>query len=261
MRLMCIICNPALSSAFRNLSFKSRRQFLGGAAAATAGAFFAEAVGPALADGSVNEVIERGLGESAATIFVAQKIITMDRANPTATPVAVAGVDIVAVGSLDEVKAALGSRPYRIDETFAGKIVTPGFIDQHLHPILGALTLAVAVIAPEDWKLPNKLYAAAATPDAYRVRLKAAEASLTDPKEWLISWGYHPLWHGKLSRGDLNAISTTRPIAVWHASCSLPARQCVHVGSGQGFATDPPVAAFDLLDHAPGDAAHVFAFD
>ena len=59
MRLMCIICNPALSNAFRNLSFKSRRQFLGGAAAVSAGGFFAEAVGPALADGSVNEVIEQ----------------------------------------------------------------------------------------------------------------------------------------------------------------------------------------------------------
>jgi hypothetical protein len=46
-----------------------------------------------------------------------------------------------------------------------------------------------------------------------------------------------------------------------NASCSLPARQCVHVGSGQGFATDPPVTAFDLFDNAPGDAAHVFAFD
>jgi hypothetical protein len=55
------------------------------------------------------------------------------------------------------------------------------------------LTLAVAVIAPEDWKLPGKLYAAAVTPDTYRARLKAAEASLTDPKEWLILWGYHPL--------------------------------------------------------------------
>jgi hypothetical protein len=118
---MCIICNPALSTAFRNLSFKSRRQFLGGAAAATAGGFFAKAVGPALADGSVNDVIERGLGASAATVFVAKKIITMDPANPTATAVAVEGANIVivAVGSLEQVQAALGSRASRIDETFA----------------------------------------------------------------------------------------------------------------------------------------------
>jgi predicted amidohydrolase YtcJ len=234
-RSMCIICNQALSDAFRDISFKSRRQFLG-AAAATAGGFFAEAVGPALADGSVNDVIERGLGASAATIFVAKKIITMDPANPTATAVAVEGANIVAVGSLDQVRAALGSRVSRIDEAFADKIVTPGFIDQHLHPILGALTLAVAVIAPEDWKLPGKLYPAAVTPDAYRERLKAAEASIADPKEWLISWGYHPLWHGKLSRGDLNALSTTRPIAVWHRSCH------------EFFFNDAAIAAIDVTE-------------
>ena len=53
----------------------------------------------------------------------------------------------------------------------------PGLIDQHLHPVLGALTLAVEVIAPEDWVLPGKTYKAALTPEDYHARLKAAEAA------------------------------------------------------------------------------------
>jgi hypothetical protein len=92
---------------------QSRRQFLRVAAAATAGPFIAEPVGPALADGSVNEALETGLETSAATIFVARKIITMERDNPTATAVAVAGDKILATGSLDQVKAALAGRARR----------------------------------------------------------------------------------------------------------------------------------------------------
>lgn len=216
---MCIVCSPELANAFRALSFKSRRQFLIGAAALSTGAFVAEAVaGPAQADGAMNQTLAAGLAKPPATIFVANKIITMERDRPTATAVAVSGQTIVAVGSLDEVKAKLGTTAYRVDNTFADKVVLPGFIDQHLHPILGALTLAVEVIAPEDWVLPGRTIKAAASQDEYRARLQAAIAA-SNPKEWFFTWGYHALWHGPLSRADLNAFSTTQPIAVWQRSC------------------------------------------
>ena len=120
---MCIICNPALASAFRALTYKSRRQFLSGSASAAAGVFIAEAVGAgaALADGSLNEALENSLGSASATIFVARKIITMERDNPTAGAVAVAGDKIVSAGSFDEVRAALGERPCRMDD-FADRL-------------------------------------------------------------------------------------------------------------------------------------------
>lgn len=152
------------------------------------------------------------------TVFTAKKIITMERGNPEATAVAVSGKRIVAVGSLSEVKAALGDRPYTVDETFQSKVVLPGLIDQHLHPILGATTLATEVIAPEDWVLPDRTFKAATTPAEYVGRLKAADAAMEDKREWLFSWGYHALWHGKLDRKILDAVSPTRPIAVWQRS-------------------------------------------
>ena len=43
-------------------------------------------------------------------------------------------------------------------------------------------------------------------------------------------------------------------------SRSLAACQSVDIGGCQGLATDPPVAAFHLLDQAKGDLAHVLAF-
>ena len=115
---MCLACHPSFATALRQLSWPSRRQFLKGAGAVVGGPFIAEAVvRPARADGDVNEQITRGLeGPPAAppiTIYVADKIVTMERGNPSATAVAVAGKRIVAVGTLDEVKAALGDRPSR----------------------------------------------------------------------------------------------------------------------------------------------------
>jgi predicted amidohydrolase YtcJ len=180
----------------------------------------------ALADGSVNEQMTKALEKepaltktAPATIFVAREVITMEPGNPSGDAVVVSGKRIVAAGKLEDLKKALGDRPYTVDETFASKIVMPGFIDQHLHPILGALTLAVEVIAPEDWNLPGKSFKAANNEEEYRSRLKAAEANLKTPDEWLLTWGYHWLWHGKLDRKALDEISATRPIAVWQRSC------------------------------------------
>ena len=209
---MCIICNPALADAFRRLSYPSRRQFLRGASAVAAGPFIAEAVGPgsALADGSLNEALGNGLAggtasDTQATIYVAARIVTMEDDNPTATAVAVAGKRIVAVGSLEEVKAALGDRPYAIDETFAGKIVMPGFIDQHLHPVLGALDACDRGHRHGGLGASRTNLQGGEQPRGVSGALKAAEAKLASPTEWLLTWGYHPLWHGKLDRTTLDA--------------------------------------------------------
>jgi predicted amidohydrolase YtcJ len=210
------------------MSLPSRRSFLKGAGAISGGVFIAEAVAPqeALADGGLTDTLHDGLqGPSAATtpgpvtIYTARKIITMDRSVSKATAIAISGKRIVAVGALDKVKSALGDRPFTIDETFSSKILMPGLIDQHLHPILGALTLAVEVIATEDWVLPGKTHKAANNEAEYRGRLTAAEARLSSPDEWLLTWGYHSLWHGKISRADLDGLSATRPVAIWQRSC------------------------------------------
>lgn len=201
----CVCCdlNAALSQHI------GRRKFFavaaGAAAAGVAGA------GAASRSATVASPLE-------ITIYVAAKIITMDAARPTAEAVAVEGGRILAVGSLDEVTRALGSRRYKVDRTFADKIVTPGLIEQHLHPILSALSLNCEVIANDAWELPNRRVEAATTPAAYRKRL--ADAVRADKgTDFFFSWGYHQYWHGEISRAALDEISRTRAIAVWHRSC------------------------------------------
>lgn len=148
-------------------------------------------------------------------LFRALSVITMDPTHPTASAVLVDGDRIAAVGSFDE----LHTSDCVVDDTFAEAVLCAGFIDQHLHPVLGATTLTTDVIAIEDWTLPDQVCPAAHSQADYRQRLTLAERHQPDSDSWLFSWGYHKLWHGPLDRAVLDAISLTRPIAVWQRSC------------------------------------------
>ena len=168
---------------------------------------------------------ERAMPEPAMSVVIhtASAIVTMDERNRTATAVAVRAERIIAVGSFDDVVAALGDQPYEVDESLSDRVILPGLIDQHLHPILGASTLATEVIATEDWVLPDRTYPAAHSHDEYVARLSEAATRMGDAgdadDEWLFSWGYHQLWHGELDRVVLDSVSQTRPIGVWQRSC------------------------------------------
>ncbi|MFN9385650.1 MAG: amidohydrolase, partial [Cyanobacteriota bacterium] len=64
-------------------------------------------------------------------IYSAKEIVTLDPARPSVAAVAVAGDRILATGSLDQVRTALGPRPYRLDTSFADQVIVPGLIAQH----------------------------------------------------------------------------------------------------------------------------------
>ena len=170
------------------------------------------------AQSDVESVLAASINPDVTTVYTAKRIITMDAKNTSATAVAVRGDRIVAVGSLAEVKNALGATPYSVDGTFEGRFIMPGLIEQHLHPILGALTLSIPVIAPEPWVLPGKTWPGATNHDEYMSALRAVEHGMQDRQETLFTWGYHQYWHGIVRRQDLDSISTTRPIVVWHRS-------------------------------------------
>jgi predicted amidohydrolase YtcJ len=153
-----------------------------------------------------------------ATIYTAKEVITLDPGKPRAEAVAVAGDRILAVGSLEELKKAAGGQPFVVDDTFAKQVIVPGFIGQHDHPLLAGLTMITEIIAIEDWVLPGGTVPAAKNREEYLKRLAEANAALEDPEAVLLTWGYHQYFHGKLTRADLDAISPTRPIIVWHRS-------------------------------------------
>jgi len=156
------------------------------------------------------------------TIYTAKKFITMDPNNPEATAVAVRGKKILAVGSLEELKGISKGQKYKVNDTFKDKIITPGFIAQHLHPFLGSLSMESTIISIEDWALPTGYVKSVRDHDGYMARLKEAMAQLDasgDPNKPLFTWGYHPTFHGEVNRKELDSISSTRPIFMWHRSC------------------------------------------
>ncbi len=152
-----------------------------------------------------------------ATIYVAKDVVTMDPQNPRGNAVAVAAGRILGVGSRDEMIRLVGAAA-TVDDRFADHVIVPGLIDQHLHPVLAALTFVTQIVSIEAWELPSGTFPAARDHAEYKERLRANEASLSDPNAPLFTWGYHHYFHGEVDRTLLDGISAERPIVIWHRS-------------------------------------------
>jgi predicted amidohydrolase YtcJ len=150
-------------------------------------------------------------------IYTAREFITMDPKKPRAEAVAVRDGRFVAVGTRAEVGAAAGTGA-RLDRTFSDKVVIAGFVEQHVHPVLAALTMNTKVISIEDWDAIDGFSPAVRDEKGYRERLRNALAEHQDAKEPFVTWGYHHYFHGQLSRADLNKLAPDTPVIVWHRS-------------------------------------------
>lgn len=153
----------------------------------------------------------------AEVIFTAEKIITMDPGLPEATAVAVHSGRVVAVGNLAELQDTPALASYAIDRRFEDKVLTPGFIDPHVHPTLPAVLTQFPFLAPDDWDLPTGTFPGALSPEAFEKKLRM----LVDNHEGdqpFIAWGYHPLWHGDVYRQQLSDWFPNQPVMLWHRS-------------------------------------------
>jgi predicted amidohydrolase YtcJ len=159
--------------------------------------------------------------DAACRVLEARKILTLEPERPLATAVAIASGRIVAVGSMEEVRAALGEQPCELDATFRDRVLVPGFIDPHVHPTLAATILPIEIVSAMEWTTPRERTRAVRGRDAFLARLRELDQELRDagrPDAWLSVWGYHQPYHGALSRRDLDSVSDARPIFVWQRS-------------------------------------------
>lgn len=157
--------------------------------------------------------------ERELTVFTAKKVVTMDPDNPDATAVAVQGRRIAAVGSLESLQPWLDARSHVIDDRFRDKVLMPGLIDPHLHPILGAIQFGTTWITPDPWKLHDTVIHATRSQDEYHTRLREAIlAAQGDGKPIFITWGWSEPDHGPMNRRLLDQIEPTRPVMVWQRS-------------------------------------------
>ncbi len=156
--------------------------------------------------------------DSPLTVFLAKNILTMDTTNPEATAVAVRDGRIVATGSMQDLQPWLDAYPHEVDDTFADKVLMPGLIEPHLHPMLGAIQLRTHWITPEDWSLHDEEVSAVTTPEGFRQVLQDLLASDTKTDKLFIAWGWSEPFHGPITRADLDALAPDRPVMIWQRS-------------------------------------------
>ncbi|MDX2203320.1 MAG: amidohydrolase [Hyphomicrobiaceae bacterium] len=154
---------------------------------------------------------------SMTTIFRARRILTMNPSRPEATHVALRDGRILGAGSLDELE---GWGPYSLDDRFADKVLMPGFVEGHSHASEGAMWRFVYCGYFDRMDPGGKVWPGARSVEAVVTRLQEANAKLDAPDKALSGWGLDPIYYNnqRMTRGDLDRVSTTRPIGIIHAS-------------------------------------------
>lgn len=151
------------------------------------------------------------------TIYVAKKILTMNPNQPEVTHVAVRDGRILCAGVLSDLEPW---DTYTLDDRFSDKVLMPGFVEGHAHTMEGTLWRNTYVGWFDRRDPDGKTWAGLKSIDSVIARLKETEAQMTDPDAALSGWGLDPIYmnNQRVSRHDLDKVSTTRPIGVLHAS-------------------------------------------
>jgi predicted amidohydrolase YtcJ len=152
------------------------------------------------------------------TVFTAKKIVTMDPTQPEATAVAVRDGQILSVGSLQDLEPWLRGSKHTIDDQFKDKVLMPGLIDPHMHPMLGAIAFQTVWITPEPWSVMGQSTPATIGENAYRTALKAAFDARRSDAPIFMTWGFSADTHGELTAEVLDGISREVPILVLQRS-------------------------------------------
>ena len=148
-------------------------------------------------------------------IVIAKEVVTLDDKYPNSDAIYIKEDRIHSVGKKEDL---IGKYPdIYIDFSYEENIIVPGFIEHHIHPLLAAITMNSEVIAIEDWNISSKKTIGVRNRDDYLSRLSEVELSQDNNKP-LVSWGFHHYFHGKLTRQDLDIISSERPILIIHRS-------------------------------------------
>ena len=148
-------------------------------------------------------------------IVIAKEVVTLDDKYPNVDAIYIKEDRIHSVGKKEDL---IGKYPdIFIDFSYEENVIVPGFIEHHIHPLLAAITMNSEVIAIEDWNISSKKTIGVRNRDDYLSKLSEVELSQDNNKP-LVSWGFHHYFHGKLTRQDLDLISSERPILIIHRS-------------------------------------------
>lgn len=153
----------------------------------------------------------------ADTIYFNGTILTMEGDEPDyINAVATKGDKILQIGTLKELEEIVNDSTQLID--LEQRTMLPGFIEPHLHPLLATILIQTKIIAFNDWDLPSGNFAGVKDNISYLQKLDEAVAKHSNKEEPLITWGFHQLYHGDISRQQLDDRYGDQPIVIWQYS-------------------------------------------
>ena len=187
--------------------------------------------------------------EEELIIFRFRKVETMNPSNPEAKVVAVSGGRIVSVGSsMSEMAPWIRAAERKgmrvvVNEDFATKVAYPGFIEPHIHPLIGGTALSLPTVAfhptPNPYDENRRDIPGCKTKAEVMRRLKEEEQKLTDAGDSdsdLLVWG----WDTIAMYGDeeLNRQASRAPIAF---SSAVPSNAALLFLLFAGFGSSEPI--------------------
>lgn len=127
------------------------------------------------------------------------RVWTADLDKPWAEAVAVRGEKILAVGAWSDLQKHVGEQTRVIDAN--GGMVTPGWIDSHIHTLTGGQQLASVQLRD------------ATSPEMFTQRI-AEFAKRTEPGVWITGMDWdHTLWGGELPTRDwIDEVTPNNPV-------------------------------------------------
>ncbi len=138
-----------------------------------------------------------------ASLIVTQANIWTGNSNqPTAQAIAIAGDTILAIGTNQKIQAFKGAKTKIVD--LGGKFITPGFIDCHVHLMMGGNALLSVALRDAN------------TPEIFTQRI-ADYAKTIDNGEWILEGNWdHTLWGGELPKKEwVDQYTPDNPVAIY----------------------------------------------
>ncbi|MFD2588378.1 amidohydrolase [Croceitalea marina] len=176
----------------------------------------------------------------ADTLVINATIWTANPAEIKVEAMAISADTILAIGTFSEVKKFQGATTEIID--VKGRFITPGFIDSHVHLLMGGNALLSVELRDASSK------------DEFISRIAKHTATL-NPSDWIVEGNWdHTLWGGELpSKEWIDEFTSDNPVAIYRMDGHMILANSAALKIAGIDKFTPEVANGEIVRHANGE--------